>query len=83
MSQLGPSVRIAGVIGLLAAAGLAAVPLARVPVYGPPARAPVPRQSDEPEETPGTEHSVNGTSEPVPTDRVIILGQGLGNTQTA
>jgi UDP-GlcNAc:undecaprenyl-phosphate/decaprenyl-phosphate GlcNAc-1-phosphate transferase len=35
MSQLGPSVRIAGVIGLLAAAGLATVPLARVPVYGP------------------------------------------------
>ncbi len=35
MSQLGPSVRIAGIIGLLAAAGLAAVPLAKVPVYGP------------------------------------------------
>ena len=34
MSQLGPSVRIAGVVGLLAAAGIAAVPLARVPVYG-------------------------------------------------
>lgn len=36
MSQLGPSVRIAGVIGLLAVAGLAAVPLARVPVYAAP-----------------------------------------------
>ena len=35
MSQLGPSVRIAGVVGLLAAAGIAAVPLARVPVYMP------------------------------------------------
>ncbi len=34
MSQLGPSVRIAGVVGLLAAAGIAAVPLARAPVYG-------------------------------------------------
>jgi UDP-GlcNAc:undecaprenyl-phosphate/decaprenyl-phosphate GlcNAc-1-phosphate transferase len=33
MSQLGPSVRIAGVVGLLAAAGIVAVPLARVPVY--------------------------------------------------
>ena len=37
MSQLGPSVRIAGIIGLLAAAGLAAVPLAKVPVYEPKA----------------------------------------------
>ncbi len=35
MSQLGPSVRIAGVVGLLAAAGIAAVPLGRVPVYLP------------------------------------------------
>ena len=36
MSQLGPSVRIAGVFGLLTVAGIAAVPLARVPVYGAP-----------------------------------------------
>jgi UDP-GlcNAc:undecaprenyl-phosphate/decaprenyl-phosphate GlcNAc-1-phosphate transferase len=35
MSQLGPSVRIAGVIGLLVVAGIAAVPLVRVPVYEP------------------------------------------------
>jgi UDP-GlcNAc:undecaprenyl-phosphate/decaprenyl-phosphate GlcNAc-1-phosphate transferase len=33
ISQLGPSARIVGVVGLLAAAGIAAVPLARVPVY--------------------------------------------------
>ena len=35
MAQLGPSVRIAGIVGLLAIAGIAAVPLARVPVYEP------------------------------------------------
>ena len=34
MSQLGPSVRIAGVVGLLAVAGIAVVPLTRVNVYG-------------------------------------------------
>jgi UDP-GlcNAc:undecaprenyl-phosphate/decaprenyl-phosphate GlcNAc-1-phosphate transferase len=45
MSQLGPSVRIAGVVGLLAAAGLAAVPLARVPVYAPFAPQAVPAQN--------------------------------------
>lgn len=33
MSQLGPSVRIAGVVGLLAVAGVAAVPMSRVHVY--------------------------------------------------
>ena len=46
MSQLGPSVRIAGVIGLLAAAGALAVPLARVPLYGPKAATPVGRQPE-------------------------------------
>ena len=35
MSQLGPAVRIAGIVGFAVAAGLAAVPLARVPVYEP------------------------------------------------
>ena len=34
MSQLGSSARIVGVIGLLLAAAVVAVPLARVPVYG-------------------------------------------------
>jgi UDP-GlcNAc:undecaprenyl-phosphate/decaprenyl-phosphate GlcNAc-1-phosphate transferase len=35
MSQLGPPVRIAGVVGLVAGAVIVAVPLARAPVYGP------------------------------------------------
>ncbi len=46
MSQLGPSVRIAGVLGLLAFAGIVAVPLARVPVYGPKALAAAEHQSE-------------------------------------
>jgi UDP-GlcNAc:undecaprenyl-phosphate/decaprenyl-phosphate GlcNAc-1-phosphate transferase len=41
MAQLGPSVRIAGVIGLLAVAAIAAVPLARVHVYAAPEDKPV------------------------------------------
>ena len=46
MSQLGPSVRIAGVVGLLATAGIVAVPLARVRVYGPdPGKAAIPADS--------------------------------------
>jgi UDP-GlcNAc:undecaprenyl-phosphate GlcNAc-1-phosphate transferase len=58
MSQLGPSVRIAGVVGLLAAAGALAVPLARVPVYGPRAGAPIERPpGTAPVEAAGTEES--------------------------
>jgi UDP-GlcNAc:undecaprenyl-phosphate/decaprenyl-phosphate GlcNAc-1-phosphate transferase len=46
MAQLGPSVRIGGVVGLLTAAGALAVPLARVPVYGPRVDAPFGRHVD-------------------------------------
>ena len=35
MSQVGPSARIVGIVGLLIAAGIVAIPLARVPVYQP------------------------------------------------
>ena len=53
MSQLGPSVRIAGVVGLLAAAGAAAIPLARVPVYGPStSKVAISAQNGRPEERP-------------------------------
>jgi UDP-GlcNAc:undecaprenyl-phosphate/decaprenyl-phosphate GlcNAc-1-phosphate transferase len=51
MSQLGPSVRIAGVVGLLAAACIVVVPLARVRVYEPArSNATVPTQSTQLEE---------------------------------
>ncbi len=49
MSQLGPSVRIAGVVGLLVVAATVAVPLARVPVYGPTTtNEPAPRPDQSP-----------------------------------
>ena len=60
MSQLGPSVRIAGVVGLLAAAG-AAVPLARVPVNMPGRSDASPGVPSHPE-TPATENGAVGGS---------------------
>ncbi len=52
MSRAGPAARVVGIVALLAAGGLAAVPLARVPVY----RVPWPRSAGRPvNPSPGTE----------------------------
>ena len=78
MSQLGPSVRIAGVVGLLAIAGVAAVPLTRVPVYEPakndvtipPATVPV-------RERPVSEETVSGT-----TPQSVLRSAATGSSDT-
>ena len=76
MSQLGPSVRIAGVVGLLAAAGLAAVPLAKVPVYSPGASTTVSAPQTDPKGATEADYNpaIDGSPQPSPELRTAPAG---------